>query len=161
MSCRGLLVTHTEGAARASRGHERLGGVQPLRALGLEEVVDDGVEEGACARSGVQVGCWGQGCWGQGGLGRALSAESRRAPGARASPGRANPGRKPGAGRGPGGPGRLSYAGHLKTGGDAANGHGAAEHLEGRHALAWLGLKVEVGVGVGLGLGLGPGLGSG
>ena len=51
-----LVTTHTEGAARASRGHGRLGGVQPLRALGLEEVVDDGVEEGACARSGVQVG---------------------------------------------------------------------------------------------------------
>ena len=50
-----LVTTHTEGAARASRGHGRLGGVQPLRALGLEEVVDDGVEEGAYARSGVPV----------------------------------------------------------------------------------------------------------
>ena len=175
MSCRGVLVvTHTEGAARASRGHERLGGVQPLRLLGLDEVVDDGVEEGACARSAVQVrthagarqrrGCWGHGCWGEGCWGpgwpwpRALG-------GVEARPGRAG---KPRAGQAPGGqrPGRAearagqpSYAGHLETGGDAADGHGAAEHLEGRHALAWLGLGLRLGLGLGLGLGFRLGLG--
>ena len=121
MACRGVLVvTHTEGAARASRGHERLGRVQPLRLLGLDEVVDDGVEEGACARSAVQVrthagarqrrGCWGEGCWGEGCWGpewpwpRALG-------GVEARPGRAGKPRacKPRAGRAPGGqrPGRA------------------------------------------------------
>ena len=40
-------------SARASRGHERLGGVQPLRLLGLDEVVDDGVEEGAADGHGA------------------------------------------------------------------------------------------------------------